>query len=110
MGNFDKSSTMQSYWNEDGGRKWADNIDIVESMIAPISDRLFEKISASEGDKVLDIGCGGGITSIKLANLVAATGTVIGIDVSEIILTSLGTGAQELITFSLYTETRPAPD
>ena len=99
MGNFDKSSAVQSYWNEDGGRKWSENIDIVESMIAPISDRLIEKISASEGDKVLDIGCGGGITSIKLANLVGATGTVIGIDVSETILNiarSRGAGINNL--------------
>ena len=99
MSNFDKNSVMQSYWNEDGGYKWAENIDVVETMITPISERLLEEISACEGNIVLDIGCGGGLTSINLANLVTSTGMVIGIDVSEPILNiarSRGAGIENL--------------
>jgi len=79
-------SSIQSYWNEEGGRKWVENIHIIESMIAPISEIMIERISARQGEKVLDIGCGGGITSIRLAGLVAPIGNVVGIDVSEPIL------------------------
>lgn len=55
-------------------------------MIAPISEILIEQICARRGERVLDIGCGGGITSINLANLVAPMGSVLGVDVSEPIL------------------------
>ena len=86
MSNFDEDSEVQKYWNEEGGNKWAENIDIVESMIEPLSDLLIEKIAAQKGETVLDVGSGGGVTSMKLAEQVGSTGSVLGVDVSEPIL------------------------
>jgi ubiquinone/menaquinone biosynthesis C-methylase UbiE len=86
MKNYDENSESQSYWNEEGGNKWAENIDIVESIIEPLSEILIEKIAAKNGENVLDVGCGGGITSIKLANMVSPAGSVLGVDVSEPII------------------------
>jgi ubiquinone/menaquinone biosynthesis C-methylase UbiE len=86
MSNFDENSDVQKYWNEEGGNKWAENIDIVESMIEPLSDVLIEKIAANFGEHVLDVGSGGGVTSMKLAEQVGSTGSVLGVDVSEPIL------------------------
>jgi ubiquinone/menaquinone biosynthesis C-methylase UbiE len=86
MSNFDKNSEAQLYWNEEGGNKWADNIDFVESILVPMSNTLLEKIAAKNNDAVLDVGCGGGLTSIKLAEQVGEAGSVLGVDVSEPIL------------------------
>ncbi len=86
MSNFDESSEIQLYWNEEGGSKWVDNIDFVESMLEPLSNSLFEHIAATGGESVLDVGCGGAVTSIRLAEQVGSNGSVLGVDVSAPIL------------------------
>ncbi|NKB37569.1 MAG: methyltransferase domain-containing protein [Gammaproteobacteria bacterium] len=86
MGTYDKESDSQLYWNEEGGSKWVENIDLVETMMVPMSDELLNAIAAKSGEQVLDVGCGGGVTSMKLAQQVGEEGKVIGVDVSEPIL------------------------
>ncbi len=86
MSKFNENSEMQKFWNEEGGEKWVENIDAVEAMILPMSNSLLEQTAAQSGEYVLDVGCGGGITSIKLAAQVGDTGKVLGVDVSEPII------------------------
>lgn len=86
MGNYDKESDSQSYWNEDGGSKWVENIDFVEGMLTPLNEKLISALRAEEGETVLDVGCGGGKTSIEIAGQVGSEGRVLGLDVSEPIL------------------------
>jgi SAM-dependent methyltransferase len=86
MSNVDTSSEAQMYWNEEGGDKWVENIDFAESFMIPMSDRLIERIAAKKGEKILDVGCGGGITTLKLAALAGEDGGVLGVDVSRQII------------------------
>jgi SAM-dependent methyltransferase len=86
MSNIDTSSEAQMYWNEEGGDKWVENIDFAESFMTPMSDRLIERIAAKKGEKILDVGCGGGITTLKLAALAGEDGGVLGVDVSRQII------------------------
>lgn len=86
MSNFDPNSEAQLYWNAEGGNKWADNIDVVESILVPMSNKLLEKVAAKSSEIILDVGCGGGITSINLAEQVGDSGMVLGCDVSEPII------------------------
>lgn len=74
------------YWNEEGGARWVRHIDGVEAMLEPMSARLLERVAAKSGERVLDIGCGGGITSAAIARAVGASGQVTGLDVSKVIL------------------------
>ena len=76
----------EDYWKEDGGQRWADMIDATENSISVFDDKLFEKASISEGEIVLDVGCGGGTTSIEIAQRVTANGHVTGLDISVPIL------------------------
>jgi len=75
-----------TYWNEEGGARWVHHIDGVEAMLEPLSARLLERVAAQGGEKVLDIGCGGGITSAAIARAVGDEGRVTGLDVSKVIL------------------------
>ena len=74
------------YWQEDGGRNWVANIDATEALLEPLSVHLYERAAAQPGETVLDIGCGGGRTSLELASSVGERGTVLGVDVSGPIL------------------------
>ena len=75
-----------TWWNEEGGRRWVQNIQRVERMIEPLSARLLQHAAPRPGERVLDVGCGGGVTSAALARAVGPSGRVLGVDVSAVIL------------------------
>ncbi len=75
-----------TYWNEEGGRRWVQNIQRAERMLEPLSARLLQHAAPRPGERVLDVGCGGGVTSAALAGAVGPSGRVLGVDVSAVIL------------------------
>lgn len=69
-------------WAGEMGAKWLANLDRFEAMIAPIGEALLKQADFKPGERVLDIGCGGGGTTIAIAQAVAPSGVVLGIDIS----------------------------
>lgn len=69
-------------WAGAMGAKWLANIDRFESMIAPVGDAFLERAAFRPGERVIDIGCGGGGTSIAIGAQVAPGGSVLGLDIS----------------------------
>lgn len=76
----------ETFWKEEGGEKWVENIDLLERQLGPLTGILMDRCAAAAGECVLDVGCGGGPTSIMLAEQVGDSGRVLGVDISEIIL------------------------
>jgi cyclopropane fatty-acyl-phospholipid synthase-like methyltransferase len=70
------------FWKEEGGARWTANIETVERQIANLSHVLLDRAAAQPGETVLDVGCGGGVTSKELADRVGPSGRVLGVDVS----------------------------
>lgn len=68
-----------AYWNGDVGARWAAQQARLDTMLAPISDAVLKAANVKPGELALDIGCGCGDTSIKLAK---AGARVLGADVS----------------------------
>ena len=56
------------------------------TFLRPSTERVFRKAGITEGMRVLDLGCGTGDVSFLAAELVGATGSVIGIDVDPNVL------------------------
>ncbi|MCC5887961.1 MAG: methyltransferase domain-containing protein [Gammaproteobacteria bacterium] len=67
------------YWNGEAGTTWVEAQERLDGLLAPISAELIERAAVTDADRVLDIGCGCGQTSIELARRGA---TVWGIDIS----------------------------
>jgi len=65
---------------------WAEVREPLELQLAPLGRRALEVLAPHPGESVLDIGCGGGETSLDLARAVAPDGTVVGIDLSAAVL------------------------
>jgi SAM-dependent methyltransferase len=76
----------EEYWQEDGGRNWVANIAATEALLEPLSARLMTRAAPQSGERALDVGCGGGRTSLALAEAVGPRGHVTGLDVSGPIL------------------------
>lgn len=75
-----------TFWSEEGGQRWVKNIETVERQIRDLGRILLKRAAPKPGEIVLDVGCGGGITSKELADRVGPSGRVLGVDVSEVIL------------------------
>lgn len=71
-----------AYWNGPGGQKWADRQAAQEILLGPIADLLVERAKPKPGERVMDIGCGSGATTIAFAKAVAPDGFALGLDVS----------------------------
>ncbi len=59
--------------------RWRD----VEPSNAPVSAELFAALNLQPGERVLDIGCGGGQTTLDAAARVGPDGAATGFDISE---------------------------
>jgi SAM-dependent methyltransferase len=69
-------------WAGEMGRKWLTHIDRFEGMIAPIGDALLARAAIVPGERVIDLGCGGGLTSLAAARAIGPEGAVLGLDIS----------------------------
>ena len=69
-------------WAGEMGLKWLANLSLFEEMIAPIGSALLARADYQPGETVIDLGCGGGATTIAIAKIVTDTGRVMGIDIS----------------------------
>lgn len=69
-------------WSGEMGERWLAYIDQFEGMIAPAGEAALAHAAAQPGERVLDVGCGGGLTTLRLASAVKPGGHVTGLDIS----------------------------
>jgi ubiquinone/menaquinone biosynthesis C-methylase UbiE len=72
-----------AYWNGLAARRWLDLEAKQDVVFAPITEALFARARLVAGERVLDIGCGGGGMTIDIAGRVGPTGRAVGLDVSR---------------------------
>ena len=70
-------------WNGPMGRQWATLQSDLDKVVAPFGAAAVRAAVAQAGERVIDIGCGCGDTSMELARAVGTQGTVLGVDVSH---------------------------
>ena len=70
-------------WNGAMGQQWASLQRDLDAMVRPFGDAALKAAAPRPGERVIDIGCGCGDTSMTLAGLVGAAGAVLGVDVSQ---------------------------
>jgi len=80
------NEAMRDYWNGDVGRTWVDMQVRMDTALAPVTAALLDAAAAKPGERVLDIGCGSGATTLAFAAAAGATGHVTGADISAPLL------------------------
>ncbi|HUZ09126.1 MAG TPA: methyltransferase domain-containing protein [Acidimicrobiales bacterium] len=66
-------------WNDPS---WAESWPKRERFTDPITPVLMEALALQPGERVLDIGCGGGKAALRAAEAVGGEGAVVGADIS----------------------------
>jgi SAM-dependent methyltransferase len=75
-----------TFWNTQAGQKWVARQERMDVMIAPYGRAAMDALQLAVGDRVTDVGCGCGDTTLELARRVAP-GRALGVDISEPMLT-----------------------
>ena len=74
--------TQREYWNGPAADRWIQLRDPMDRSMASITGAALALAAARPGERVLDVGCGCGTTSLMLAGRVAPGGSVVGVDIS----------------------------
>jgi len=83
----DQNADQIAYWNGPAGQRWADRQQAQDILLGPVAEILVDRARPLPGERVLDVGCGSGATSFAFARKVAPNGHVLGIDISDPMLT-----------------------
>jgi SAM-dependent methyltransferase len=82
----DDNAAQKAFWTEATGPKWVAHQADLDLVMDSVAALVIGAAEARAGERVLDIGCGTGATSLAFARIVGAEGRVTGADVSETML------------------------
>jgi SAM-dependent methyltransferase len=70
------------FWNGPGADRWVRYQEVLDRSLEPFGRAVLQACAAKAGERVVDVGCGCGWTSLELAGSVGLGGAVLGVDVS----------------------------
>lgn len=76
---------QDDYWASPAGLKWIEHEYALDTAMAGMLDLMLDTAGIGAGDRVIDIGCGTGASTLKTARR-APRGQVLGVDISAPLL------------------------
>jgi SAM-dependent methyltransferase len=80
------NAAQVEYWNSGAGPTWASLQAPLDRQLAPLGRQAMAALAPQAGERILDIGCGAGETTLELAQAVSPGGEVTGVDISRPLL------------------------
>jgi len=79
----DVNAPQQAYWNDTAGKAWAELQDALDRQLQPLGEDVMAVLAPQPGERILDVGCGTGQTTLALGGRVGSAGKVLGVDISR---------------------------
>ena len=76
------NAEQADYWNADQGDHWVAHQWDYDTMLAPLGDHVLRAAGITAGERVLDVGCGCGATTLAAAAAALPGGVALGLDLS----------------------------
>lgn len=92
------NADQRLYWNETMGPTWGRYHKVLDSQLQAFGHAAMDRASLANGERVIDVGCGTGETSMELGRRVGPCGDVLGVDLSAPLL-SIARGALAQTSF-----------
>jgi SAM-dependent methyltransferase len=89
------------HWNSPHTMRWVTEQERLDRVLGQLDDVAIPRAAPRAGERVVDIGCGCGASALRLAELVGPSGSVLGIDVSRIMLAHAQQRARNLPQLTL---------
>ena len=80
------NADQAKYWNAGAGETWAALQARLDQQLEPLGRIAMSALAPRAGEHILDIGCGSGQTTHQLATATGKSGSVLGVDISRIML------------------------
>ncbi len=80
-------TAQHALWNGPSGRAWIEAERVLDPMFAPFATLLANAMPADQPARVLDVGCGTGAVSLKIASRLGSGGHCTGVDISTPLIT-----------------------
>ena len=77
------NSDQREAWNGESGDAWVRTQEEHDATLEPWARVLAEAAAVRPGERVLDVGCGCGATTLAAATSSGPVGTTVGVDLSE---------------------------
>jgi SAM-dependent methyltransferase len=84
---------QKARWNGPAGRAWVDAQESLDRLFKPFEELLVDAVSAELLSEsldapldILDVGCGTGGTTLAVARRLGATGRLVGVDISDLMV------------------------
>jgi SAM-dependent methyltransferase len=71
-----------NFWNAEAGETWAALQARLDGQLGSLGALAMDALAPAAGERLIDVGCGCGQTTVTLAERVGPTGSVLGVDVS----------------------------
>jgi SAM-dependent methyltransferase len=81
--NDSPNAAQIDYWNAQAGETWSRSQEHLDRQLAPLGAEALRALGAAPGERVLDIGCGCGETTMLLAERIGPSGAAVGVDISR---------------------------
>lgn len=88
------NKAQEDYWTSPAGLKWIEHEHALDTAMAGMLDMMLDAADIARTDRVLDIGCGTGASTLAAA-LRVPNGEAVGIDISRPLLDRAETRARE---------------
>lgn len=81
-----RNDDQRAFWTENAGPTWVAQMGAMDRLLDPVLQGVLTRADVSEGERVFDIGCGAGTSTLAAGALVGAAGQVTGLDISATLL------------------------
>jgi ubiquinone/menaquinone biosynthesis C-methylase UbiE len=76
------AKAQREFWNGEATRRWVIEQARIDRLMSNVTEAALAAAAPKPGEIVLDLGCGTGTTTLRLADAVGPSGHVLGVDIS----------------------------
>jgi SAM-dependent methyltransferase len=77
------AQAQRAFWNSEATRRWVTEQTRIDRLMVEVTEAALVAAAPKPRESILDIGCGTGTTTLRMAEAVGPEGRVLGIDLSE---------------------------